>query len=66
MTDEALINNWKDPLAREGAVECHPAGDIRVSGSSAAGRRARLLSGATGPDAGFTAEWLTVTTLSQN
>ncbi len=66
MSDEALISIWKDPSARDGEVDCHPAGDIRVSASSAAGRRARLLSGATGPDAGFTAEWLTVTTLSQN
>ncbi|MEW1866394.1 hypothetical protein OG896_02360 [Streptomyces sp. NBC_00669] len=45
MSDNALVNVWKNPAARNGAVVAHPAGAIRLGTGAVVGRRAQLLAG---------------------
>lgn len=45
MSDDALVNAWKNPTARNGAAFAHPAGSIRLGTGAVVGRRAQLLAG---------------------
>ncbi|MEW2522912.1 hypothetical protein [Actinacidiphila alni] len=62
MSDNALVNAWKNPVART-ATAAHPAGSIRLGSGAVVGRRARLLSGlaTTDEDPGFPTYSLTLT-----
>ncbi|BBB01880.1 hypothetical protein RVR_9496 [Actinacidiphila reveromycinica] len=52
MSDNPLVNAWKNPTARAGAAAAHPAGSIRLGTGAVVGRRAQLLAGlaSTGED----------------
>jgi hypothetical protein len=45
MSDNPLVNAWKNPAARDGAASDHPAGSIRLGTGAVVGRRAQLLAG---------------------
>ncbi|MEU6854553.1 hypothetical protein ABZ901_32045 [Actinacidiphila alni] len=63
MSDNALVNAWKNPVARTAAA-AHPAGSIRLGTGAVVGRRARLLSGLATTDeesGGFPTYSLTLT-----
>lgn len=50
MSENALVNAWKNPTARSGAALAHPAGSIRLGTGAVVGRRARLLAGLAATD----------------
>ncbi|MGE7437865.1 hypothetical protein [Kitasatospora sp. NPDC001175] len=46
MDTEELVRSWKDPRVRQNRAAGHPAGEIKLGGGGALGRRSGLLAGA--------------------